>query len=207
MFESDPSDPDCPQPLLMIISGPSGVGKDTVIHAMNERRLPIHFVVTATTRSRREGERDGVDYLFVSRDEFERMIAQDELLEYALVYGEYKGIPKSQVRQAIDSGKDVVLRIDVQGAATIRSICPEAVLIFLTVKDEAELVRRLKTRKSETEEKLNLRIETAKNEMRCKNDFDYVVENEDDKLGDTVDTIEAIIIAEHHRVVQRKVTL
>lgn len=207
MSDTNPNELHHPQPLLIVISGPSGVGKDTVIHALNDRHLSIHFVVTATTRARRDGEVDGVDYFFISRDEFERMIAQGELLEYALVYGEYKGIPKSQVRQAIDSGKDVVLRIDVQGAATIRSMCPEAVLIFLTVKDEAELVRRLKTRKSETEEKLNIRIETAKNEMRREKEFDYVVENEVDELEDTANTIEAIITAEHHRAVPRKVTL
>jgi guanylate kinase len=207
MSDTNPYDLYHPQPLLIVISGPSGVGKDTVIHALNDCQLPIHFVVTTTTRAMREGERDGMDYYFVSHAEFERMIAQDELLEYALVYGEYKGIPKLQVRQAIDSGKDVVLRIDVQGAATIHTMCPDAVLIFLTVKDEAELVRRLKTRKSESEEKLNIRIETAKNEMCCEKEFDYVVENEDDQLDDTVDTIEAIIKSEHHRVVPRKVIL
>jgi len=195
------------QPLLIVISGPSGVGKDTVIHGINDRNLPIHFVVTATTRAMREGERDGVDYFFVSRAEFERMIAKDELLEYALVYGEYKGIPKQQVREAIGSGKDVMLRIDVQGAATIHTMCPEAVLIFLTVKDEEELVRRLKLRKSEAVDNLKLRIETAKQEMRRVNEFEYVVENEDDQLKDTLDAIEAIIKAEHLRVHHRKVNL
>jgi len=195
------------EPLLIVLSGPSGVGKDTVIHGINDRLLPIHFVVTATTRAMREGEREGVDYFFVPRDEFERMIAQGELLEYALVYGEYKGIPKQQVREALCSGKDVMLRIDVQGAATIHAMCPEAVLIFLTVKDEDELERRLRMRKSETAEKLKLRIETAKGEMRRVNEFDYVVENEDDQLKDTLDAIEAIIKAEHHRVYPRKVTL
>jgi len=195
------------EPLLIVLSGPSGVGKDTVIHGINDRLLPIHFVVTATTRAMREGEREGEDYFFVSRDEFERMIAQGELLEYALVYGEYKGIPKQQVREALCSGKDVMLRIDVQGAATIHAMCPEAVLIFLTVKDEDELERRLRMRKSETAEKLKLRIETAKGEMRRVNEFDYVVENEDDQLKDTLDAIEAIIKAEHHRVYPRKVTL
>jgi guanylate kinase len=195
------------EPLLIVLSGPSGVGKDTVIHGINDRLLPIQFVVTATTRAMREGEREGVDYFFVPRDEFERMIAQGELLEYALVYGEYKGIPKQQVREALRSGKDVMLRIDVQGAATIHAMCPEAVLIFLTVKDEDELERRLRMRKSETAEKLKLRIETAKGEMRRVNEFDYVVENEDDQLKDTLDAIEAIIKAEHHRVYPRKVTL
>lgn len=199
---------DCRQePLLIIISGPSGVGKDTVIHGIFERHLPVHFVVTATTRAMRPGEQDGVDYFFVTRDEFERMIAQDELIEYALVYGEYKGIPKQQIRDALCSGKDVMLRIDVQGAATIHQLCPNAVLIFLTVSDEEELERRLLTRKSETAEKMKLRIETAKQEMHRVHEFEYVVMNEDDKLGKTVDDIEAIIRAEHLRVLSRKVIL
>src|SRR5512134_2640467 len=104
-----------PQPLLIVISGPSGVGKDTVMLRMQERGMPFHFVITATTRARRENEEHGVDYFFVSKEEFARMIEQDELIEYAIVYSDYKGIPKQQVRQALASGQDVVMRLDVQG--------------------------------------------------------------------------------------------
>lgn len=207
MTYANPFDVYQPQPLLIVISGPSGVGKDAVIQRMKERNLPFHFVVTATTRSMRAGECEGVDYFFVSQDEFKRMIAQDELLEYALVYDDYKGIPKRQVRDAMQSGKDVLMRIDVQGAATIRSICPEALLIFLTVGDEEELIHRLKTRKSEPPEKMEKRIETARREMQCVGYFDYLVDNQDGELGRAVETIEAIIKAEHHRVHPRKVTL
>lgn len=196
-----------PEPLLIVISGPSGVGKDTVLHHMKQRDLPFCFVVTATTRPPRVNERHGVDYFFLSPDEFAEMIEQDEFLEYAIVYNDYKGIPKQQVRDALDSGKDVVLRIDVQGAATIRALCPEALLIFLTTQDEAELVKRLKIRKSETPEGLNLRIATARQELKRIDVFDYVVVNCEDELDRTVDTIEAIIQAEHHRVHPRKVTL
>lgn len=195
------------EPLLVVISGPSGVGKDTVIQRMKERELPFHFVVTATTRPARAGEVHGVDYFFLSSDEFARMIETDELLEYAIVYNDYKGIPKEQVRQALASGKDVLMRIDVQGAATIREISPEAVLVFLTTQNETELVNRLKARKSETPEGLNLRIATTRKELKRIKEFDYVVVNRDDKLDETVDKILAIIQAEHQRVNPRKVTL
>jgi guanylate kinase len=199
--------PFCRQPLLIVISGPSGVGKDTVIQRMKERKLPFHFVVTATTRPPRPNEVHGVDYFFVSHDEFAEMINQDELLEYAIVYNDYKGIPKQQVRQALESGKDVVMRIDVQGATTIRELCEDALMIFLTTQDEQEMVTRLSARKTETPEGLNLRIATARQELKRIVEFDYVVVNREDQLDDAVDTILAIIHSEHHRVVPRKVTL
>jgi len=205
------SDPDFnlyqPQPLLIILSGPSGVGKDTVLQRMQERQLPFHFVVTATTRPIRQNEVNGKDYFFVSHDEFARMIEEDELLEYAIVYNDYKGIPKQQVREALASGKDVVMRIDVQGAATIRKLAPEALLVFLITVDEEELVNRLKERKTETPEGLNLRIATARQELKRINEFDYVIVNSDYQLDDTVDTLTAIIQAEHHRLKPRKVSL
>ena len=195
------------RPLLVVLSGPSGVGKDTVLQRMQERRLAFHFVVTATTRPPRAGEVHGRDYFFVSSDEFAAMIENDELLEYAIVYNDYKGIPKEQVRQALRSGKDVVMRIDVQGAASIRELSPDALLIFLTTQDEDELVSRLRERKTETPEGLKLRIATARQELKRINEFDYVVVNPDYQLDETVDTILAIIQAEHHRINPRKVDL
>jgi len=194
-------------PLLVVISGPSGVGKDSVIDQLKSHGLSFHFVVTATTRPPRPEERDGVDYFFLSPDEFARMIENGELLEYALVYNDYKGIPKAQVRDALDSGKDVILRVDVQGAATVRKIAPEAVLIFITIEDEADLIRRLTARRTETPEDLNLRIAMAHQEVRRVEEFDYVILNSEDRLEDAVDTILAIIRAEHHRVHPRKVSL
>jgi guanylate kinase len=196
-----------PEPLLIVISGPSGVGKDSVVLGLKARGLPVHFVVTATTRPVREGEVHGVDYYFFSKEEFAEMIEQDELLEYAFVYNDYKGIPKFQVREALASGRDVVMRLDVQGAATIRELCPEALLIFLTTDTEDELVKRLLARKTETSAELKLRIATARKELNRVNEFDYVVVNRDDQLDKTVDVITAIIHAEHHRVKHRKVTL
>jgi guanylate kinase len=195
------------EPLLIVISGPSGVGKDSVIQHMKKRNLPFHFVVTATTRPPRQEEVDGVDYFFVSSDEFAEMIDKGELLEYAIVYNDYKGIPKAQVRQALASGVDVVMRVDVQGAAKIRELSPEALLIFLITRNEEELVSRLKTRKSETREGINLRIATARQELKRINEFDYVVVNGECHLDEAVDAILAIIQAEHLRVKHRKVAL
>ncbi len=196
-----------PEPLLIVLSGPSGVGKDTVMQCMQERGMPFHFVVTATTRPKRENEIHGVDYFFVSKEAFARMIEQNELIEYAIVYNDYKGIPKQQVREALSSGQDVVMRLDVQGAETVRKLAPEALLIFLTTRNEEELVERLKARQTETNEELALRIATARKELKRVEAFDYVILNQDYKLEETVDTIRAIIEAEHHRVQHRKVNL
>jgi guanylate kinase len=196
-----------PLPLLIVISGPSGVGKDTVMLRMKERGMPFHFVVTATTRPRREHEVHGVDYFFVSKEKFARMIEENELIEYAIVYSDYKGIPKQQVRQALASGKDVVMRLDVQGAETVRRLAPEALLIFITTESEEELIGRLKARMTETPDELALRIATARKELKQVEAFDYVIVNHDYKLDETVDTVRAIIDAEHHRVKHRQVTL
>ena len=196
-----------PQPLLVVISGPSGVGKDAVLKALQQRGLVLHYVVTMTSRAPRNGEVEGVDYFFVSREGFEALIEQNEFIEYANVYNDYKGIPKSQIRQALASQRDVILRVDVQGAKTLRGLCPDAVLIFLIPSNEKEWLERLRSRKSETTESLALRLETAKKELENLGEFDYVVVNAQDRLKDTVDTIEAIIRAEHHRVEPRKVSL
>ena len=196
-----------PQPLLIVISGPSGVGKDTVLQHMKERGMPFHFVVTANTRPKRENEVHGVDYFFVSKEEFARMIEENELIEYAVVYGDYKGIPKQQVREALESGQDVVMRLDVQGAETVRKLAPDALLIFLTTGSEDELVNRLKARKTETPEELAIRIATARKELKRVDAFDYVVLNIQDRLDETLDNVQAIINAEHHRVKHRKVSL
>ena len=196
-----------PNPLLIVISGPSGVGKDSVLDMMKARGLPFHFVITATTRKPRADEVDGVDYFFLSQDEFARMIDDGELLEYAVVYKDYKGIPKSQVRKALASGKNVIMRVDVQGAETVRDLVKDALLIFLTPQDEEELINRLKKRNTETKESLKLRIATTRQEYKKIDLFDYIVINKDDHLDEAVDAIEAIIKAEQHRVHQREVHL
>ncbi len=195
------------QPLLIVISGPSGVGKDTVLQRMKELQLPFHFVITVTSRPKREVEIEGVDYFFVSPDEFLAMIERDELLEHALVYDEYKGIPRQQVRDAFASGRDVIMRIDVQGAETIRQLYPEALLIFLSTQNEGELIDRLKARRTESEEKLQLRIDTAREELHKVDIFDYYIINADGQLDETVDAIVAIIDSEHRRTNPRQVSL
>ena len=196
-----------PSPLLIVISGPSGAGKDTVMQRMQERGFPFHFVVTATTRPKREAEVEGKDYWFVTKEEFARMIEANELIEYAMVYGDYKGIPRAQVREALASGKDVVMRLDVQGAETVRKLTPEALLIFVTTETEDELERRLRNRNSENSDTLALRIATARKELQRIQAFDYVVINRDFQLDDTVDKVRAIIAAEHLRVEHRRVAL
>jgi guanylate kinase len=192
---------------MIVISGPSAAGKDTVVQRMKERGLEFHFVVTATTRERRPNEVHGRDYLFVTRAEFERMIAHDELLEHAVVYKELKGVPRAQVREALASGRDVVMRLDVQGAETVKGLVPDALLIFITADSEEELIQRLKERNTETPEKLAVRIATARQELKRVEAFDYVIVNHDDRRDHTVDVVRAIIEAEHHRVRQRKVSL
>ena len=196
-----------PQPLMIVISGPSGVGKDAVLKELQKRGMPLHFVVTMTSRAPRNGEIEGEDYFFVSKEHFEQLIAQNEFLEHALVYQDYKGIPKPQIREAMASNLDVILRVDVQGAETLRQMYPEAVLIFLIPTNQKEWFERLRNRKTETPESLALRLKTAAHELTHLPAFDYVVVNTQDRLNEAVDAIAAIIQAEHHRVHPRKVTL
>jgi guanylate kinase len=206
MTESTPL-PERPA-LLVVISGPSGVGKDSVLRGLREEGLPFRFVPTMNTRPKRSDEVDGVDYFFVTTEEFVDLLEQGELLEHAVVYGDYKGIPKKPIREALNSGQDVVLRVDVQGAATLKRLIPQAIFIFLTTPTEEELVQRLLNRKTESPESLRIRIATAREEMQRIPEFDYVVINRDDQLADTVQDVIGIIRAEHCRVIQsRKVSL
>jgi guanylate kinase len=194
-------------PLLIVISGSSGVGKDTIARLLMQTYDQFYFVVTATTRPARVGEVHGVDYFFLTSDEFAQMIEENELLEYAIVYNDYKGVPKQQIRDALATGRDVIMRLDPQGAATIRRLVPNTVTIFLTAESEAAMVKRLRERKSETAEGLSLRIATARQEMKRVKEFDYVVTNADERQQETVDSIIAIIRAEHCRVGRRPVEL
>jgi guanylate kinase len=196
-----------PQPLLIVISGPAGVGKDSLIQRMQERDHPFHFVVTATDRSPRPGEVHGVDYFFFATEEFLRMKREGELLEHAIVYGQHKGIPKQHVRDALASGQDVIMRVDVQGAATVRRLVPEAVLIFLTASSEEELEQRLLARGGDSPEQLQKRIATARQEMARLPEFDYVVVNRDGELDQAVEDVIAIMQAEHCRTQPRVVNL
>ena len=188
------------QQLLIVISGPSGAGKDSVIKRLRERDSSLYFVVTTTDRKARGDEVHGRYYFFVSETEFTKMIDRDEFIEYATVYGQHKGVPKSQVRRALESGRDVVMRLDVQGAAKIRELHPKCLLIFLATESLDQLVNRLALRKSEPDESMKIRVETACGEMEQVDWFDYCVVNADDMLDECVDNILAILKAEHLRV-------
>ncbi len=184
------------------------MGKDTIARGLIERNpSQYYFVVTATTRLPRQGEVEGKDYFFVDNDEFARMIDADELLEWAIVYNDFKGVPKQQIRDALASNRDVIMRVDVQGAATIRKIIPSATFIFLSVETEESMVRRLRNRKSESDDQLSLRIATARREMERVAEFDYYVVNFEDKPEQTVAALEAILLAEKCKIGRKPIDL
>jgi guanylate kinase len=194
-----------PQPLILVISGTSGIGKDAVLKGMKEKDPSLHFVITATSRAPRPGETNGVDYFFLSREEFEQRIARGEFIEHAMVYQDYKGIPRPQVEEALRCGKDVIFRLDVQGAATIRKLYPEAILVFLVPNTTEEWYDRLCDRGSETPDSLKIRVDTAIREVAQIDLFDYVVLNAQDRLDAAVEDILHILQVEHMRVHSRKI--
>lgn len=195
------------RPRVFVISGPSGVGKDAVIERMRERHPDFHYVVTATTRPRRPGEIDGIHYYFMSVEEFTAQLEQNEFLEAALVYGNWYGVPKGRIRSALQSGKSVVVKVDVQGSATILDMIPEAVLIFLVPPSMSELLMRLRSRKTDDPDVLMQRLSTATRELAAARNFDYVIFNESDRLDETVQQISAVIVAESSRIEQQEITI
>ena len=197
---SDPS-------LLIVLSGPSGVGKDSVIEELKRREANRHFVVTATTRSPRPGETNGVDYIFLDESTFLEMRQNHQLLESAQYSGRWYGVPRSQVSEALEAGKDVFLKIEVQGSETVRGLAPEAVLVFLVPGSFEELAQRLAQRRTEDSSELQRRLDIARREMEQVGRYDYRVVNRDGCLDQAVSDIEAIITAEKCRVEPRKVRL
>jgi guanylate kinase len=196
-----------PKPLFVVLSGLSGAGKDAVLAGLRLTDLSLFISVSATTRTRRAGEKDGFDYHFVTSARFQELIDSDQLLEWANVYGKYYGIPKEPVRQALRNGKDVIVKIDVQGAATIKKILPQAVFIFMVTPYMEELERRLKERRTETSDDVELRLKTAVAELRQLPMFDYVVVNRPGEINEAVADIVAIIKAEKCRVAQRELAI
>ena len=203
--EPSPSQP--APPLMVVLSGPSGVGKDTVLARMQEKKAPYHFAVTATTRVKRPGEVDGLHYIFLTPTTFDQMVERGEFLEWAQVYGNRYGLPKSQVQEAMARGQDIIVKTDVQGAATLKRIVPTAIFIFLTLPSLDALEPRLRQRKTEGDVDLELRLRTARAEMGQLPMFDYVVVNRDGYLDETVANIEAILMAEKNRYPSRQVEL
>ena len=188
------------QPLVVILTGPSGVGKDAALNELKKMDRPWHYVVTATTRPIRHNEINGVDYIFMEESEFKLSLDQNEFLESANVYERWYGVPKSQVSEPLKNGLDVILKVDIQGAATIKSLIPQAISIFMIPGTLNDLENRLRTRMTESEEQLKLRLEVAKTELTKLNNFEYYIINEEDNLESTVRQIDTIITAEKQRL-------
>ncbi|MDH4269567.1 MAG: guanylate kinase [Dehalococcoidia bacterium] len=195
------------QPLLIVLSGPSGVGKDAVLARMRRSERHFHYVVTATTRPRRAREKNGVNYHFLSRKEFQQMIHKKQFLEWANVYSNYYGVPKDEVSPTLSKGVDTIVKVDVQGAATLKKILPQAVFIFLMPPSVRALEKRLKRRRSESSEDLALRLATARRETGSLPLFDYVITSHQNKLDEVVSQIDAIVTAEKCRVKPRTLEL
>lgn len=185
--------------MLIVLSGPSGVGKGTVRKALFEDpNIDFQYSISATTRQPREGEKNGVDYFFLSKEEFEQRIMQGDMLEYAQYVDNYYGTPKSFIDETLESGKDVFLEIEVNGAMQVRKRMPEGIFIFLTPPDIEELEQRLVGRGTDSQEVIKNRIETAKSELKMMINYDYSVVN--DEISNAVDAIKAIIKAERLKV-------
>lgn len=193
--------------MLVIISGPSGVGKDTIIDALKARHHEpdYHYVVTCTTRGRRPGEVDGVDYHFLDPEAFARQRAAGAFLEASQVHENWYGTPRDQVREVLAEGRDVILKIDVQGAAIVKGKVPGALLIFIVPPSLEDLFQRLRTRATETADELEVRQRNAAIELARQDDYDYVVTNETGQVERTAERIDEIIAAEHARHPQRRV--
>ncbi len=196
--------PNISPPLVIVLSGPSGAGKDAVLGHLKNAAVSFFHVTTLTTRPIRPGEHDGRDYHFTTDANFKAAVAEGGMLEYAEVYGNWYGVPKAPVRLALSRGQDVVIKVDIQGAATIKKLVPEAVFIFLTTPTVSELETRLRERKTETTADMELRLKTANREMSAITGFDYVVYNPRNGINQAVTDIAAIIKAEKCRVQPRR---
>ncbi len=186
-------------PLLVVLSGPSGVGKDAALNELRKLDRPWHFVVTATTRTIRSGETDGVDYIFLDEPTFLEMKDRNDFVECAQVYGRWYGVPRSQVTSGLEAGKDVILKIDVQGAATVRKIAPAALFIFMVPGSFEELQDRLAQRMTESTPEMELRLKAASDELRQAAHFNCQVVNSKNNLRQAVSDIDATISAEKQR--------
>ena len=196
-----------PKPLLLVLSGPSGAGKDAVLTRLKKMGFPLEFIVTVTTRPRRNSEKDNIDYHFVSGESFQKMIEAKELLEWAKVYGNWYGVPGQPVKQALAEGRDTILKVDIQGATTIKKILPQAVFIFLMPLSKEDLVTRLRERNSESASDLDLRLRTAEEEMKKLPIFDYAIVNKHGQIDQVILEVKAIITAEKLRVTPREYCL
>ena len=195
------------RPRLIVISGPSGVGKDTVIERLRERYPDAHYAVTATTRPPRDNERHGVHYYFFDPPTFQAKLAAGEFLESATVYGNLYGVLKEPIRGALAAGRDAIVKVDVQGAAAIRRLVPHGTFVFLAPETMSELLHRLCSRKTDDFAKLMERFNTASHELERIDEFDYLIFNEAGRLDKTLDQICAIVAAERCRIDQPPIVL
>lgn len=207
MAGSDKPQVDVNPPLFIVLSGPSGVGKDAVLARFKATEPHMRFIITMTTRKRRPNEVDGVDYIFVGKDTFEDLLKKNELLESAKVYGNWYGVPKQLVRDALKEGKDAIVKVDVQGAATYKKIIPDAVYIFLMPPSLDELKNRLRKRYTEKPHELEIRLRTAESEIKQASEFDYTVVNHKNNLDTAIEEIKAIIKVEKCRATPRKISI
>jgi guanylate kinase len=194
-------------PLVIVISGPSGVGKDAILNRMKALNYPFEYVTTVTTRARRANERNQVDYIFISVDEFQSLLKNNGLLEWANVYGNYYGVPKQPVKDALSRGRDIFIKVDVQGAANIKKIIPEAIFIFIAPPSVSELSNRLIGRCTENTSDLAVRLKISKHELQQICNFDYVVINSSNKIDAAIEEIRAIVTAEKCRATPHKIDL
>ena len=194
-------------PLVFVLSGPSGVGKDAVLNRLKKLSQDLEYVVTTTTRPRRSKEQDGIDYHFISAEKFKKLLERKEFLEWANVYENWYGVPKAPVKQALEEERDVIIKVDIQGAATIKKAIPQAILIFLMPPSIEELAQRLIKRHTETSFDLTLRTKIAEEEMKQLPAFDYKVINNQGEIDTAVADIEAIIKAERCRIKHVRNTL
>lgn len=194
-------------PQVIVISGPSGVGKDAILNLMKERHYPFFFMTTFTTRRKRANEVDGRDYHFIAEAQFQELLRTDGLLEWAKVYGNYYGVPKGPVKEALGQGRDTIIKVDIQGAQNIKKVIPEAIFIFILPPSPEELSNRLRKRLTENPEDLALRLKTAESELKQISLFDYTVLNPCDDIESAVQDIMSILRAERCRTKPRSVAL
>jgi len=195
------------KPLLIVVSGPSGAGKDALLVRMKGSDYPLTYITTVTTREQRSGEKDDIDYHFIPTNEFHDMVKQGQLLEYAEVYGNWYGVPREPVKKALQEGKDTIVKVDFQGVATLKKLVPNAVFILIVPPTREDLAARLKGRQTESPAELQRRTEAVEEEIKQMHLFDYIIMNRHDEIEAAIADIKAIITAEKCRATAREVDL
>jgi len=195
------------KPLLIVVSGPSGAGKDALLVRMKKSSYPLAYITTVTTREQRAGEKDNIDYHFISAKEFHDMVEKSQLMEWAEVYGNWYGVPREPVKKALEEGKDTLIKVDIQGVATLKKLVPEAVFIMVVPPTKEDLALRLEGRQTESPAEMRRRTAAVEEEIKQMHLFDYIIMNRHDEIEIAIADIKAIIAAEKCRATAREVTL